>query len=161
MLDDQHGVAPVAQELEQLGQPMHVARVESDARLVEDVHDVDQAAAEMLDELDALRLATGERVGLAVETEVVEPDVGHVLQTLDERADDRLAGRVGHQSQHGDEVADLHRCELRDVVPVDLRTERRLAQPGAPAQWARPLAQERLDLLLGPLRGRLEIAPHV
>ena len=45
VLDDEHGVALVAQLLQQLVEPVHVARVQADARLVEDVHDVDQAAA--------------------------------------------------------------------------------------------------------------------
>ena len=83
VLDDDHGVAPVAQQLQQLGQAVHVARVEPDARLVEDVHHVDQAAAEVLDQLDALGLAAGQRVGLAVEAQVVQPDVDHVLEPLD------------------------------------------------------------------------------
>ena len=85
VLDDDHGVALVAQLLEQLGEAMHVARVQADARLVEDVHHVDEAAAEVLDHLDALRLAAGQRVGLAVEAQVVEPDVDHGLEPLDER----------------------------------------------------------------------------
>ena len=93
VLDDDDRVALVAQLREQLVEPVHVARVEADARLVEDVHDVDEAAAEVLDHLDALRLAARERVGLAVEAQVVEADVDHVLEPLDERGHDRRGHR--------------------------------------------------------------------
>ncbi len=54
VLDDDHGVAFVAELLQQLVEAMHVARVQADARLVEDVHHVDEAAAEVLDHLHAL-----------------------------------------------------------------------------------------------------------
>ena len=161
VLDDDDGVALVAQLLEQLGQPMHVARMEADARLVEDVHRVDQAAAEVLDHLDALRLAARQRVGLAVEAEVVEPDVDHRLEALDEAGDDRLRDRVSEQPQERDQVADLHRGELGDVVAVDLGPECSLAEASAVAQRARPEAEVRLDGLLGPLGPGLDVAPDV
>ena len=119
VLDDDHGVALVAQLLEQLGQAVDVPRMEPDARLVEDVHHVDEAAGQVLDHLDPLRLATGQRVGLAVETQVVEPDVDHVLQPLDQRGDHRCRDRAVDAAQERDEVADLHRRELGDVPAVD------------------------------------------
>jgi hypothetical protein len=85
---DDHRVALVTQLAEQLVEPMDVARVKADARLVEDVHDVDETAAEMLHHLDALRFAARQRVGLAVQRQVVEADVDDVLEALDERGDD-------------------------------------------------------------------------
>ena len=60
--------------------------MQADARLVEDVHHVDQAAAEVLDHLDALRLAARERVGLAVQAQVVEADVDERSQPLEQRS---------------------------------------------------------------------------
>ena len=54
VLDDDHGVALVAKLLQELVEPVHVARVQPDARLVEDVHDVDEAAPQVFDHLDAL-----------------------------------------------------------------------------------------------------------
>ena len=122
---------------------------------------VDQAAAEVLDHLDPLRLAARERVGLAVEAEVVEPDVDHGPQPLDERADDRLGDGVGHQPEDRDQVADLHRRQLGDVVAVDLRAERRLAEPRALAQRARSAGAGTARPLLRPLRERLDVAPDV
>ena len=162
VLDDDHRVALVAQLHEQLVEAVHVARVEPDARLVEDVGDVDQAAAEVLDHLDPLRLAARQRVGLAVQAEVVEPDVDDVAEPLEERGEDRPAHlAVVHQPQDRDEVADRHRGQVGDRVAVDPRAQRRLVQPGAAAGRADPRAEVRLDGLLHPLRERLDVAPDV
>ena len=67
---------------QQLIQAVNVARVQANARLVEDIEHVYKAAAEMLDHLDALRLAAGERIGFAIEAEVFQADIDHVLQPL-------------------------------------------------------------------------------
>ena len=75
VLDDDDGVAGVAQPAEQREQPVGVARVEADGRLVEHVQRVDQPGAERVGERDPLRLAAGQRAGLAVEREIAEPDV--------------------------------------------------------------------------------------
>ena len=61
MFDHQHRVAGVAQLLEAVNQPLVVALVESDARLVEDVEDVDQLRADLRGQADALALAARER----------------------------------------------------------------------------------------------------
>ena len=55
------------------------ARLSAAAGLIKNVHDIDEAAAEMLDHADALGLAAGESVGLAVETQIFET-VSPVLQ---------------------------------------------------------------------------------
>jgi excinuclease UvrABC ATPase subunit len=57
VLDDQHGVALVAQLQQQLVHPLDVVRVQSDRRLVEDVGDVGERGPEVADHLGALRLA--------------------------------------------------------------------------------------------------------
>ena len=72
VLDDEHRVAAVAQPEQQREQPVHVARVQPDRRLVEHVERVDEARAERVGEPDALRLAAGERARRAIEREVVE-----------------------------------------------------------------------------------------
>ena len=71
----------------------------------------------MLDDLDPLRFAAGQGVGLAIEAQVVESDVDHRLEALEEDRDDRLGHGIGHQPQDGDELADLHRRELGDDCP--------------------------------------------
>ena len=75
VLDDDERVAEVAQPGEGLDQPVVVALVQADARLVEHVEDADQAGADLGGEPDPLRLAAGQRAGRSVEDEVVEADV--------------------------------------------------------------------------------------
>ena len=51
--------------------------VQADRRLVQDVADADQAAADLRRQADALRFAAGQRAGLAVQRQVAQPDVEH------------------------------------------------------------------------------------
>ena len=94
VLDDQHGVALVAQLQEQVVHPLDVVRVQPDRRLVEDVGDVGQRRPEVADHLGALRLAARQRAGRPVEREVAQADLGErveqVLQALEQRRDRRL-----------------------------------------------------------------------
>jgi hypothetical protein len=76
VLDDNDRVAEVAQALKRGEQPVVVARVQPDRRLVENVEDADQTAADLAREADALGFAAGEGRSGAVEAEVVEADVG-------------------------------------------------------------------------------------
>src|SRR3546814_16012870 len=55
MLDDDHRVAEVAKALQRREQPVVVALVETDRRLVKDVEHARQAAADLAGEADALR----------------------------------------------------------------------------------------------------------
>ena len=75
VLDDDQGVAEVAQPDQRLDQPVVVALVQADRRLVEDVEHADQAGADLGGQPDALRLAAGQRARRPVEGEVVEADV--------------------------------------------------------------------------------------
>src|SRR5205085_3781093 len=67
MLDDDHGVAEIAEAAEGDEQPLIVALVEADARLVEHVEHAGEAGADLAGEADALALAAGERAGGAVQ----------------------------------------------------------------------------------------------
>ena len=80
VLDDDHAVAEVAQVLQRVEQPVVVALVQADRRLVEHVHHAGQARADLRREADALRLAAGQRFRRAVERQVVEADVVQELQ---------------------------------------------------------------------------------
>src|SRR5262249_21562878 len=59
MLDDDDGVADVAESLQAGQQPFVVARVQADRRLVENVQHADQPAADLPGQPDPLRLAAG------------------------------------------------------------------------------------------------------
>ena len=75
VLDDDHGVAEVAQPLERADQLVVVALMQADRRLVEDVEHADELRADLRREPQALRLAAGERRAGAVEVEVADADV--------------------------------------------------------------------------------------
>ena len=75
VLDDDQGVAEVLEPDQGLDQPLVVALVQPDRRLVEHVEDADEAGADLGGQPDALGLAAGERAGRPVEGEVVEADV--------------------------------------------------------------------------------------
>ena len=82
VLDDEHGVADVAQPLERVDEPAVVALVEPDRRLVEDVEDADELRADLRREPEALRLAARQRLRRAVELEVADADVLEEHQPL-------------------------------------------------------------------------------
>ena len=83
VLDDDHGVAEVAQPHERLDEAPVVALVQPDRRLVEHVEHADEPAPDLRREPDALRLAARERARRAVHRQVVEADVEHELQPLE------------------------------------------------------------------------------
>ena len=74
VLDDEHGVAQVAQFFERGDQAIVVARVQADGRLVQHVEHAAQLRADLRRQANALRLAAGKRRGGAVQAEVAEPD---------------------------------------------------------------------------------------
>ena len=82
VLDDDQRVAHVAQPDQGLDEPVVVALVQADGRLVEDVEHADQAGADLGGEADALGLTAGEGAGRAVQREVVQADVDQELQPL-------------------------------------------------------------------------------
>ncbi len=82
VLDDDQGVAEVLEPDQGLDQPLVVALVEADRRLVEDVEDADQAGADLGGQPDPLRLATRQRAARPVEGEVVEADVEQEVEPL-------------------------------------------------------------------------------
>src|SRR5690606_35760909 len=90
VLDDDQGVAEVAQVEERLQQPRVVARMQTDRWLIENVQHTRQAAADLGGQADALRLSARERAGAAVERQVVEADVGEEAEAGIDLAQDRL-----------------------------------------------------------------------
>ena len=80
VLDDDDGVADVAQALERRDHLDVVLRVQADARLVEHVEHAHQARADLRRQADALRLAARERARAAVEVQVVEADAEQQLE---------------------------------------------------------------------------------
>ena len=80
VLNDDDGVAQVAQLLQDADEARCVAAVEADAGFVEDVERADEGAAQTCGKVDALAFAAAEAIAQAVECEVVEAYVAKELQ---------------------------------------------------------------------------------
>ena len=97
VLDHEHRVAEVAQPLERADQPVVVALVEADRRLVEDVEHADELRADLGREAEPLRLAARERLRRPVELQVADADVVEERQPLadllHDPVTDQLLGR--------------------------------------------------------------------
>ena len=75
VLDDDQGVAEVAQREQGLDEAPVVALMQPDGGLIEHVEHSGEARADLGREADALRLAAGQRAGRAAEAQVVEADL--------------------------------------------------------------------------------------
>ena len=152
MLDDQHGVAQVAQPHQGLDQPQVVALVQTDARLVEDVEHADERRADLRGEADALRLAARERRRGALQREVAHPDVVQEAQPLRDLPDDAVADEALRLAQRqpaeeAERLAHAEERELVDVEPADGDGEAGRLEPRPVALRARPVGHVLLDLL--------------
>src|SRR6267143_5141851 len=74
VLDDEHGVAEIAQIFEGRNQTSVIARVQANGGFVENVEDAAQARADLRREPNALRLATRKRGGGSIEAQVPKAD---------------------------------------------------------------------------------------
>ena len=100
-------------------QALVVALVQADRRLVEDVHHADQAGADLAGQADALRFAAGQRVGAAIERQVVEADVDQELQALADFLEDLVgdlaapAAAASGRRNSSQRIADRQRGDRR------------------------------------------------
>ena len=90
VLDHDHRVPEVAQAHQRVDEPLVVALVQPDRRLVEHVEHAHQPAADLRRQPDALRLAAGERRRRPVQRQVVEPDVEQEAEPLVDLLQDAL-----------------------------------------------------------------------
>ena len=94
VLDDDNGIADIAQALERLDQALVIALVKADRRLVQNVQDAHEAGADLRCQTNTLGLAAGQRRRGAVERQVVEADVDQKTQAfqnfLNDTATDKL-----------------------------------------------------------------------
>ena len=157
VLDDDEGVAEVAQAGERLDQPAVVALVQPDRRLVEDVEDADEAGSDLGGQPDPLRLAAGEGAGRPLQREVVEPDVEQEAEAGVDLLDDPLGDlpfAVGEL--HGPEevvgLADRQPADVGDRAATDQDRQGLRLEPGALAGRARDLAHVALVAVAAPVR---------
>ncbi len=88
VLDDDHRVADVPQMLEGTEQAIVVTLVQSDGRLVENVHHSDQPGADLAGQTDALGFAAGQGIGAAIQGQIVEAYVDQELQAFADLLED-------------------------------------------------------------------------
>ena len=84
VLDDEHRVALVAELPEDVDEPLIVAGVEADGRLVEHVERAHERRPQRRGEVDPLRFAAGERGRQPIERQVIQ---SHVAQERQPAAD--------------------------------------------------------------------------
>ncbi len=138
VLDDDDRVALLPQLLQDVDQPLVIARVEADGRLVQHVERADQRCAQRRRQVDSLRLAARERRRQSIERQVVEADVAQERQPSFDFAqhlvrDCRLFVR---ERELGKELLRLTDGQGRDDVDgatADAHVARFTAQPRAAA----------------------------
>ncbi len=142
VLHHEDRVAEVAQSLEDTDQPPVVARVQTDAGLVEDVERVDQGGSERRGEVHPLDLAPGERPRLPVEREVTQPDLHQVPQPRPDLGQQQ-PGRPLFERREGQRVEEPRGLphgqgvHFRDVEPpVEAEQHRLLLEARAAASRA-------------------------
>ena len=158
VLDDDHGVALIAELPQDRDQPLVVARMQADRGLVEHVQRVDERRAERRREVDALRLAARERGRQPIERQVVEADVAEEPQPL---AESPAAPCRQWRRPSPTAAAPRRTCRASRTVSARYRVDRPVAdthvtrfapQPRAAAVRARQVAaipaQEHADVHL-------------
>ena len=81
VLDNDNGVAQVTQVFQDFDQPAGVARVQTDARFVEDIQCVDEPSAQARRQIHAFGFATGQRARRTVERQVAKSDFDQIADT--------------------------------------------------------------------------------
>ena len=164
VLDHDHRVAEIPQAVQGRDQLLVVALVQADRGLVEDVHDADQAGADLGRQPDPLRLAARQRAGRAGHREVADADVVEEGEPLGDLAHDQAGDRalgLG-QLQFFDPLLRASRREvavLGDAEAADFDREALRPQSGAFALRAGLLRHVALDPLPIGLRVGLFVAP--
>src|SRR5664279_4839149 len=138
---DDDGVPEIAHREERVDELPVVLRVEADRRLVEDVEDSHELAADLRREADALRLATRKGRGRASEREVPDPDVVQETEAVPDLLQDlpgdlQLAGRRPERVEERLCVLERERRERVDGASVHEHGQRLGLQPPALARRA-------------------------
>ena len=126
VLDDEDGVAEIAQGFEGGDEALVIALVEADGGLVEDVEDAAEARADLGGETDALAFAAGKGGGGAVEAQVAQADRVEEFEALDDFfleavGDEAVAADEGHGAGAGEgslerEVGEVGDGELEGPI---------------------------------------------
>ena len=140
MFDDQHRVADVPQPPQRAQQPLIIALVQADGRLVQHIQNPGQPRADLGCQPDALRLAARQRGRGAAQRQVVQPDIDQELQPLLDFLEDAARDirslrrqRRGHGGEPGTRIADRELAHCADMAIGHPHAQRLgfQAEPGA------------------------------
>ena len=155
VLDHDHGVAQIAQALERGDEPLVIALVQADRRLIEDVQHAHEARADLGGQTDALGLAAGKGGHGPAQGKIFQAHVAHEGQTVGQLLEQGL----GHQGVAAVEVPSFQPLqgpfygkgtELGDVQVVHAHGQGLGLETGAVAVRAvRGLAEAGQDLAPG------------
>src|SRR5204863_5630801 len=157
VLDNEYTVAGVAQSLQQLEQPVHVARMQANRWLVENIERVNQLRAKRIGESDSLGLAAGQRARRPIHGEVAESDVAQkchpITRFLENHfGDAALEVRELQLIEPRRQLIDRELRDLRDVQTANADVERVRLELGAVTAGTLLrrliLPQENADVLL-------------
>src|SRR5579859_2824104 len=116
VLDHEDGISQIAQALETFDQPVRVARMQADGRLIKDVERADQLGSQGRGKLDALGFAAGKRGGEAIEREIFEPHLIQEAEPLLNLLQDSIGdgSRFRRQFERVEKLAGLGNGQLAD-----------------------------------------------
>ena len=144
MLHHNHRVAHVTKTAQRLNEKVVVALVQSDARLVEDVHHIHQLRADLCGQADTLSLTTGKRGRRTIQRQILHTYIAQELQSEGDFAQN-LAGYMsfgGIQMDRqglapGKQFRHIHSSEVGDAFVLYAEVQRLCAQPGTVAMRTR------------------------
>src|SRR5690606_30450864 len=165
VLDADHRVSDVAHLLEDLDEPVVVALMEADARLVQHVDHARELRSHLAGEANALGFTAGQTGPGAVEREVAEP---HAIQKAQPALDffQHLAGDLAGGALELEVFEELpaiphgHAPQARHGLPTDAYGGAFRAKPRATARGTLRRAHELLIEGLGALGFALGETPH-
>src|SRR5581483_9491725 len=88
VLDDDDGVAEIAQGTQRIEEPAVVALMQPDRRLIENVEAARKPSADLACQPDTLRLAARQRVGASIEGQIIESHIDEKSEPVDHVLDD-------------------------------------------------------------------------
>ena len=80
MLDHDHSVADITETSQNTYKPVCITRMQSDARLIQNIHRTYKGTAKGSDKIDPLALTAGQCVACPVQCQISKSDIGNILQ---------------------------------------------------------------------------------
>ncbi len=80
VLDNQNGVAQIAQRFQNVDEPLRISRVQANRRLIQNIQSAHQVRAQRGGQLNPLRFSARKCGGQAIQRKVVQPDLIQKLQ---------------------------------------------------------------------------------